>query len=90
MANFRLLELYSSMNVLDRKFSEWADFAKAALLADGWESTTMEHIVNVLAVAGDKVSFLGSFQTGFDQQWCGGSSCTCATRQWQLPWHIRC
>jgi hypothetical protein len=37
MANVRLLELYASTNVLDREFSEWAEFAKAALLVDGWE-----------------------------------------------------
>jgi hypothetical protein len=35
---------------------------------DGWESTTSEHIVNVLAVAGDKFYFLESFQTGSNRQ----------------------
>jgi hypothetical protein len=73
MANIRLPELYALTKVLVREaLSEWADFAKAALLMEGWESTTNEHIVNVLAVVGDKVYFLESFQTGSDRQGAAG------------------
>jgi Protein of unknown function (DUF 659) len=45
--------------------------AKAALHVDGWESTTNEHVINVLAVAGDNVYFLESFQTGSNWQGAG-------------------
>jgi hypothetical protein len=38
MANFRLPELHASTKVLLREcLSEWAEFAKAALLVDGWQ-----------------------------------------------------
>jgi Protein of unknown function (DUF 659) len=69
MASVRLPELYAMTKVLVREaLSEWAEFAKAALLVDGGESTTNEHIVNFLAVAGDKGYFLESFQTGSDRK----------------------
>jgi hypothetical protein len=43
-ANVRLPELYAKMTkVLVREtLSEWAEFSKAALLVDGWESTSHE------------------------------------------------